>query len=78
MLIATVKVTEKYKALVVKNLSDDAGDIRDWGSVPGLGRAPGGGHGIPLQDSPREFHGQRSLASFGPQGCKELDMTEVT
>ena len=23
-----------------------------------------------------EFHGQRSLASYSPWGCKELDMTE--
>ena len=27
-------------ALVVKNLSADAGDIRDTGSMPGLGRFP--------------------------------------
>jgi len=31
--------------LVVKNLSANAGDVRDMGSVPGLGRSPGGGHG---------------------------------
>ena len=27
---------------------------------------------------PRESHGQRSLAGYSPQGCKESDMTEVT
>ena len=27
---------------------------------------------------PGESHGQRSLAGYSPQGCKELDMTEVT
>ena len=27
---------------------------------------------------PREFCGWRSLVGYGPQGCKELDMTEVT
>ena len=37
--------------VVVKNLSDNAGDIREVGSIPGLGRSPGGGHGIPLQYS---------------------------
>ena len=37
--------------LVVKNLPDNAGDIRDLGSVPGSGRSPGGGHGNPLQYS---------------------------
>ena len=31
--------------LVVKNLPANAGDVRDVGSVPGLGRSPGGGHG---------------------------------
>ena len=37
--------------LVVKNLLANAGDIRDAGSIPGLGRSPGGGHGNPLQYS---------------------------
>ena len=27
---------------------------------------------------PGESHGQRSLVDYGPWGCKELDMTEVT
>ena len=35
-------------ALVVKNLPDNAGDIRETGSILGLGRRPGGGHGNPL------------------------------
>ena len=38
-------------SLEVKNLPANAGDVRDVGSVPGLGRSPGGGHGNPLQDS---------------------------
>ena len=38
-------------ALVVKNPSANAGDIRDVGSIPGPGRSPGGGHGNPLQYS---------------------------
>ena len=36
---------------MVKNLSANAGDIRDSGSIPGLGRSPGGGHGNPLEYS---------------------------
>ena len=36
-------------ALVVKNLPASAGGIRDVGSIPGLGRFPGGGLGNPLQ-----------------------------
>ena len=39
------------EALVVKNLSADAGDVRDTGSIPGWGRSPGGEHGNPLQYS---------------------------
>ena len=38
-------------ALVVKNLPANAGDIKDMGSVPGLGGSPGGGHGNRLQYS---------------------------
>ena len=38
-------------ALVVKNPPANAGDIRDAGSVPGLGRSPGAGNGCPLQYS---------------------------
>jgi len=38
-------------ALVVKNLPANAGDIRDLGSIPGLGRPPGGGTGNPLHYS---------------------------
>ena len=37
--------------LVVKNLPVNAGDIRDMGWIPGLGRAPGEGNGNPLQYS---------------------------
>ena len=37
--------------LVVKNLPVNAGDQRDVGSIPGLGRSPGGGHDNPLQYS---------------------------
>ena len=37
--------------LVVKNLSANAGNVGDSGSVPRLGRAPGEGHGSPLQYS---------------------------
>ena len=38
-------------ALVVKNLSANAGHIRDAGSIPGPGRSSGGGHGNPLKYS---------------------------
>ena len=35
-------------ALVVKNPPANAGGVRDVGSIPGLGRSPGGGRGDPL------------------------------
>ena len=38
-------------ALVVKNLTASAGDLREAGSNPGSGRSPGGGNGSPLQYS---------------------------
>ena len=51
----------------------------DQGSIPGLGRSPGGGHGKLLQYSCLENpHGQRSLAGYSPQDCKEMDTTQVT
>ncbi|CAN0404375.1 unnamed protein product [Rangifer tarandus platyrhynchus] len=36
---------------VIKNLPVNVGEARDVGSIPGLGRSPGGGHGNPLQYS---------------------------
>ena len=38
-------------ALVVKNPPANAGDVRDLGSIPGLGRSFGEGHGNPIQYS---------------------------
>ena len=34
---------------MVKNLPANAGDIREVGLIPGLGRYPGGGQGNPIQ-----------------------------
>ena len=36
---------------VIKNLPANAGDTKDEGSIPGLGRFPGVGNGNPLQYS---------------------------
>ena len=38
-------------ALVVKDLPATAGDVRIAGSIPGLGRSPGGGNGNLLKYS---------------------------
>ena len=60
-----------------EELACKAGVAGDTGSIPGLGRSPGGGHGNPLQYSHLENPcGLWSLEDFSPWGCKELDMTE--
>ena len=46
--------------LVVKKQPANAGDVRDFGSIPGLGRSPGGGQPSPVF-LPGESHVQRSL-----------------
>ena len=64
---------------IVKNLPANAGDVRDSGSVPGLGRSPGGRAWQPtLGFLLGKSHGQRSLAVCSPWGHKELDMSEAT
>ena len=63
----------------VKNPPANVGDIRDSGSIPGLGRSPGVGNSNPCQYSFLENpQGQSSLVGYSPQVYKESDMTEVT
>ena len=51
--------------------------VGDLGSIPGMGRSPGGGHGNPPQYTCLENpHGQRSLVGYNLYGRKESDMTE--
>ena len=65
------------QVLVVKNLLANSGDIRDAGSIPGLGRSPGGGHGNPLQYSCLENPMDRGAwGGYSPWGCKGSDTTE--
>ena len=40
-----------WVVLVVKNLPDNAREVRELGLIPGLGKFPGGGHSNPLQYS---------------------------
>ena len=61
--------------------SSNAEDTRDAdaGSIPGLGRSSGGGHGHPLRYSCLENpHGQRSLAGCIPWGVKRVGHDWVT
>ena len=63
--------------LVEKDLPASVEDLRDMGSIPGLGRSPGEGNGNPLQYSCLEkSHGLRSLVGYNPWGRKESDTTE--
>ena len=63
--------------LVVKNLPTNAGDIRDAGLIPGLGRSPGEGNGNPLQYSYLENSMDRGAWWATVYGIiKELDPTD--
>ena len=63
-------------ALVIKNPLANAGNIKDEGSIPGLGRYPGEGHGNLLQYSCPENPMDRGVWFIGRH--KELDTTEAT
>ena len=65
-------------ALVVKNLPANAGDVRDVGSVPQLGRSPEEGNGFPLQYSWLGNSMDRGAWQATVHGVAESDMTEVT
>ena len=61
----------------IKNLSDNAGDARDAGSISGWGRAPGVGNGNPLQYSCLGNPVDRGAWwATVPGIAKELDRTE--
>ena len=65
-------------ALVVKNPPASMGDIKDVGSIPGLGRYPGRGHSNPLQYSCLEIPMDRGAWQATVHEIAELDTTEVT
>ena len=76
-MITINKLIELQMSLVVKNMPANAVDLRNAGSILGLGRSPGGGHGNLLhgQRSLENPHGQRSLG-YSSWGLKELDTTQ--
>ena len=65
-------------ALGVKNLSTNAGDLRDTGSIPGSERSSGGGHGNPLQYSCLENPMYRGAWQATVRRVAESDTTEAT
>ena len=59
-------------------LSANAGDVRDTGSIPGPGRSPGGRHGNPLQYSCLENAMDRRARQAAVHGVTEPNTTEET
>ena len=56
---------------------ESTSNVGDLGSIPGLERSPGGGHGNSLQySSLKNPCGQRGLMGYNPWGRKESDTTE--
>ena len=55
------------------NVKESACYVGGMGLVPGSGRSPGGTWKPTPVFLPGELHGQRSLASYSPWGCQELD-----
>ena len=63
---------------IVKNLPANAGDLREVGSISGLGRSPGEGHGNPLQYSCLETPLDGGAWWVIVRKIAELDTTEAT
>ena len=51
VMLAQLSISGVPGGSVGKESTCNAGDIGDMGSIPGLGRSPGGGHDNPLQYS---------------------------
>ena len=65
-------------ALMVKNSPANAGDIRDVGSIPGMGASLGGGRGNPLKYFAWRIPQTEELGGLQSKRCKEVDTAQVT
>ena len=73
--MAGYPLQHSWASPVAQTVKESACNAEDLAWIPGLGRSPGGEHGNSLQYSCLEnLHGQRSLAGYGPWGCKESDV----
>ena len=57
---------------------ESACNVGDLGSIPGLGRSPGGGQGNPLRYCYLENPMDGEPGKQSPWGHKDLDTTEAT
>ena len=74
-----IYISASQVTLVVKNPPAKTGDVRDLGSIPGLGRSPGEGNGNSLQYSCLENPMDRGAWQATVHGItEELDTTEAT
>ena len=75
LLIFTHKASQV--AQLVKNQSANTRELRDAGSIPGLGRSPRGGNGNPLQYSFLENSMGRGAWRATIHGVTASDTTEL-
>ena len=76
-----MNICERMRAsqvvLGVKNPPAKAGDTRDLGLIPGLGRSPGEGHSKPLQGSCLENPMDRGAWQATVHRVAQLDTTKA-
>ena len=73
-----IEVRPSWVVLVVKHPPANVGDVRDVGSMPALGRFPGGGHGNPLQYLDLENPMGRGIWWSRVHRVVKLNTTEAT
>ena len=65
----------KLGSSVVKNQSANAEEAGNVGSIPGLGRSPGGGKATHSSILAWKTHRHRSQAGYSPWGCSQTQLS---